>query len=153
LLAAGEAPAQLKAQSKGDPRVRKVLNEAGLKFTEDKDGDFRLTFHFQEDNRTQGCIVASKTYELGIFEIREIWATAWRGKEPPSAEVANRLLLDNARGKLGAWELLSNDREYRLVFVLKVSADCSAAELKTALRTVSMVSDEMEKELTHADEF
>jgi hypothetical protein len=149
----GAAMAQIKAQSKGDARVRAALVEAGLTFQENKDGDFRLLYNVAE-GRTHLCIVSSQSYRLDPFEVREIFASAWKSSQPPSRELANRMLKENSVKKVGAWQLVHKDGgDYLLVFVAKVDVQSDGEALKTTIQAVVDTADKMEKELTNADEF
>jgi len=152
ILFALTASAQVGAKSKADPRLRKALDESQLKYAETPEGDFKLLFNL-EDDRTQLVFVESNTETMGIIEVREVWSIGWKGNEAPSAEVANKLLLDNHRKKIGAWELVKADDTYYAVFNVKVSADCGAEALKSIIVGVAQTADEMEKELLESDEY
>jgi hypothetical protein len=56
-----------------DQRVEKALKKLGLKYTVDKDGDFKLIFTTEGD-RTQVVFINSGTETLRKMEIREIWS-------------------------------------------------------------------------------
>ena len=146
------AVAQVGGKTKADPRLRRALNDASLKFTEKSNGDFSLHFTL-EGGRTHVVVAESKTEKLGVIEVREVWAIGWKGKREPSATVANKLLRDNARKKVGAWQLNQEDGTYFALFNVKVSADTDGDALKTIVFGVANTADEMEKDLLDSDDF
>jgi hypothetical protein len=139
--------------SAADPRVMRALNEAGLKYEVDDDGDYRVVMSWSEDNRSHLVFVNSLTEIMGGTEIREVWAVAYMSGEPSiSGKLALRLLEDNARYKLGAWETGSNANGVRVHFNAKIPADASPALLQEVIGAVSATADELEKELLGTDE-
>lgn len=152
LTMASPAIAQVGGTSKADARLRKALNAANLKYTEIKDGNFRLQFSLEGD-RSHVVFAESKTQNLGIIEVRQIWAIGWRGDGDPTANVANSLLYDSATRKVGAWELHSqNNGSVFAIFNVKVSADCDGAALKAILYGVAQTADELEERLLASDD-
>jgi hypothetical protein len=149
--AATTGEAQLGGKKKGDPRVEKLLRELDLKYTVDKDGDFRLEVAY-DDGRSQVIFVSTATSDLDDLEIREVWSAGYKSEDEFSAEVANRLLEENAKYKLGGWQRSKISTGYLAVFTAKIAADCDAATMKTAIRVAGTAADEMEKELLGNDD-
>ncbi|MEO0085319.1 MAG: hypothetical protein ABIK37_01670 [candidate division WOR-3 bacterium] len=143
------ASAQLGSAKTGDPRVRKALNEAGLEFTVDDDGDFKL-IRTLDDGRTQLVYINSGTETFKNLEIREVWAPAHKTVGQFPAKVANDLLLDSFRKKIGAWQTMhkESDDSYLAVFAAKIDADADAASLSACVKAVAESADEMEEKLT-----
>lgn len=146
------ASAQVGAKKAGDSRVEKILKEADLKYTVDGDGDFRLGYNVG-DGRTQLIWILSNTSELETLEIRQIWSIAYRSKTPFSAGVANRLLEQNAKVKLGSWQVRKMGDDYVAVFSAQIAADTDRLSLLLALHAVTTTADEIEKELTGKDNY
>lgn len=145
--------ADAKPASKADARVERALKEIGRGYTVTPLGNFRLSFKL-DDGRGHLVFISSSTEKFGSLETRKIWATVMKSKDPLSQEVANKLLMDNIPMKLGAYELTKVDEGgYKVQFAALVDANCSAANLKDALRIVLVTADSKEKELTNADEF
>lgn len=72
------------------------------------------------------------------------------------AKVANDLLLDSFRKKIGAWQTMhkESDDSYLAVFAAKIDAVADAASLSACIRAVAESADEMEEKLTGAkDEY
>ncbi len=67
--------------------------------------------------------------------------------------MANELLLDSYRMKLGAWQTIQDGETYLAVFAAKVSAELDSDSLETILESISSSADEMEQKITDADEF
>jgi len=136
-----------------DPRVMRALNEAGLKHDIDDDGDYRVVVAWTDDDRSHLVFVNSLTEVLGGVEIREVWAVAYMVAEPSiPGKVAIRLLEENSKFKIGAWETGSNENGVRVHFNAKVPADASPAYLHEVINAVSATADELEKELLGTDE-
>lgn len=135
----------------GDSRVTDILTSANIKYEVDPDGDYRVVFGF-EDGRSQLAFINSSTENFVGTEIREIWSVGIRGKEPFSAAVANSLLEKNSHYKIGGWELVHQDEEILAVFKVPLSADASESELTSALQTVAIQADEVEKEFVGSDD-
>jgi hypothetical protein len=135
-----------------DQRVKKALDLTDMKYTIDKDGDFRFLFELPGD-RVQVVFVNSKTEKYGGFEIREIWSAGYQSDAPFSAAIANRLLVNNYETKLGAWQTTRLNNKNVAVFTAKVDAALSAQQLEVVLTAVRRIADEMEKEITGRDDF
>lgn len=97
-LIAQAVSAQLHSSRNGDPRVKGLIEELEWKYTIDSDGDFKLTFDAGQ-GRSQLVFVNSNTSNFGVFEIREIWAIAYKSVSPFSSSLANKLLKDNSQKK------------------------------------------------------
>ena len=134
-----------------DPRVEAALAAAKLTYIVDE-GDFRLKYDVA-DGRSQLVWVASGTAKLDELEIRDVWSVASRGKGVPPAELASRLLKENARMILGAWQVNQGPEEYLVVFSAPVIATADAVTLQEVIEVVILSADRIEKELTGKDEF
>ena len=97
--------------------------------------------------------VASKTATITRLEFRNVWSVAYRGKGQVPAELAKRLLTENVRMVLGAWQVNQAPDDYLVVFLIPVAADADAATLEEIIEAVTVSADRMEKELTGKDEF
>lgn len=152
LCVPSEAPAQSGSAPRPDPRIKRALDQAKLKYEVDEDGDYKLTFEL-ENKRSQLVLINSQTETFGELEIREIWALGYMSENPFSAAVANRLLDNNEITKLGAWQTKKLNGKYTAVFTAKVSAVMSPEHLEMVLAAVYQNADEIEKELTGKDDY
>lgn len=134
-----------------DSRVEAALKEAKLGYRID-DGDFRLDYSVA-DGRSQRVWVASRTARITKLEFRDVWSVAYRGTGQVPAELARRLLSENVRMVLGAWQVNQAPDDYLVVFLVPVAADAAAATLQEIIEAVTISADRMEKELTDKDEF
>jgi hypothetical protein len=134
-----------------DARVEAALKGAGLAYSIDG-GDFRLKYDVAQ-GRTQLVWVASHTAMLAKLELRDVWSVAYRGQGALPADLATRLLKENVRMVLGAWQVNEADGEYLVVFSAPVAAGADAATLAEVIEVVMLSADRMEKELTGKDDF
>ena len=141
-----------KSTPSGDVRVKRALDQVGLKYTVDSDGDFRLNMDVG-DGRTQIIFVNTNTETYADFEIREVWSVGYQSTNLFSAKIANRLLENNELTKLGAWQMKKLNGKYTAVFCAKVSATLTGAELQNVLRAIYTNADKIELELTEKDDF
>jgi hypothetical protein len=137
--------------SSGDPRVVAALKAAGLAYTLDE-GDFRLEYDI-DTARKQRVWVASETARVDQLEIRDIWSVAARGKGEVPAELARKLLAENVRMILGAWQVNQGPEEYLVVYSAQVDAAGDAATLQKAIEVVMFSADRIEKQLSEKDAF
>ena len=152
LLSSQVAEAQLGTTGKaGDRRVRAALDEAGIEFTVDKDGDFKVIMP-AEGTRTQLVFVISQTQEYGNMEIREVWSAAFKTGGRLDADRANAMLVDNDRKKLGAWRLYGTGANQLAVFGVHVAADADAETLRNIIKLVVTTADAAEKEQVGTDD-
>jgi hypothetical protein len=138
-----------------DTRVKAALTKAGLKYELTSDGDFKVTMKF-EDGRTQVVLINSNTETLKDtnMEIREITAIAYKTSGNLPAEVANILMKDSQKRKIGAWEVIATSSgTSAAIFDAKIAADASGDNLVKVLQLVAIRADVMEKELTSKDDF
>ncbi|MFM9959820.1 MAG: hypothetical protein ACKV2Q_01175 [Planctomycetaceae bacterium] len=151
LLVYPNAEAQIGGKKRGDPRVREILTKADLNFELDSDGDFKIGNKF-DNGRTQLAFIDSDVSKLFGLEIRDVWSLALISDSPLSADIANNLLRENGRVKLGAWQVKKVKDIYIVVFAAKISADADRDTLLTTLQVVTQAADEKEKELSNNDE-
>ena len=151
VLLAGNACAQIGEDApKYDDRVGQCLRDKEIEYEIDKDGDYKVIYKIGED-RTQLCYIISDTSTLRNLEIREIWSFAYRleGENVPEG-IANTLLRDAFKRKLGSWGILGD----KAVFVVRISANADKETLVNALELAMVVADAMEEELSgDKDEF
>lgn len=151
VMAQGTPPQDAPAQSTLDPRVENALKQAGLGYLVD-DGDFRLTYKLGE-GRTQLVWVASKTARITSLEFRDVWSVAARGKGNVPEDLARKLLTENVRMVVGAWQVSQGPDDYLVVFSAPIAADADAAALQEIIEAVTLSADRMEKQLGSEDRF
>ena len=134
-----------------DERVTKALAAAKIGYSIDK-GDFRLDYKV-DATRSQRVWVASKTFRVGSLELRDVWSVAARGKGKPPADLALRLLSENVRMVLGAWQVNQGEDEYLIVFAAPLNADADPNTLQEVVEAVTFSTDRIEKQLSEADAF
>jgi hypothetical protein len=139
-----------------DPRIKSALERAGVQYEVTGDGDFKVLFKFNEDKRSQVILINSNTERIKEtnIEIREIYSVGYKTSGNLPVEVANQLMKDSQKRKIGAWELINTSGGVSLaVFDAKISADTSTDNLVKIMRLVAIRADNMEQELTGEDKF
>lgn len=170
LLVAQLAAAQTHSSSPpsaADLRVKAALDGIGYKYELTSQNDYKLIPIQTEQTgtladgkpiwRTQLVYVNSNTEKYGALEIREVLSPAFLSSTPLSAAVANRLLRENNTVKLGSWRLVQINTgpdagKYLAAFAAQINADSDAESLRLAIKSVILIADRMEKELTNSDD-
>jgi hypothetical protein len=130
-----------------DASVNARLTARGIKFEVDGDGDYKVTYSYKKEGRSQLVFVAGKTEQVGEFKIREIFSPAGRvAKDGISGAKALEFLKESRLNKLGSWEL-SGDILY---FVIKMPDNMDSAQLESAMDIAAQTADDMELKLSGA---
>lgn len=133
------------AQNNGDISVKSRLDARGLKHEVDNDGDFKVTYSYSKEGRTQLVFVSGKTESVGGFQIREVFSPAARvDKDRIDGRKALELMAESRKNKLGSWELAGDV----LYFVLKLPDSMDAAQLESAMDIAAQTADDMELEIS-----
>lgn len=153
LAFASAAPthAQVGDAQKHDTRIESLLDNAGLKYEIDSDGDFKLLFGL-DDDRTHIVWINSNTERYGHLEIREIWAVGLHSSEQLHADLHRSLLERNNQYKLGSWKLQRISRGEGAIFYVQVAANLDRESLMSSIKIVAESADELEEELTGKDD-
>ncbi|OGV65248.1 MAG: hypothetical protein A2283_05510 [Lentisphaerae bacterium RIFOXYA12_FULL_48_11] len=147
------APGTEKLNPNLDLTLKKALDGSKLRYDVNPEGTCRLVFNFGKERSHQVFVTSKKESFMGT-EYRRIWATSWKSKELPSAEIMAKLLQDSATKKIGGWEMHRWSDGYRLILAQKLPADASNAALEAAIKLVVNGADYMEEQLTNnKDEF
>jgi hypothetical protein len=128
-----------------DGSVKSRLDARGVKYTVDDDGDFKVTYSYSKEKRTQLVFVSGSTESVGGFKIREIFSPAARvEKDGVNGAKALELMAESRKNKLGGWEL-SGDVLY---FVIKLPDSMDGAQLESAMDIAAETADDMEIEFS-----
>jgi hypothetical protein len=128
-----------------DASVARRLDSEGLKYEVDSDGDYKLTFNYSKEGRTQLVFVSGTAQEVGGMTIREVFSPAARiEKDGIDGSKALELMAGSAQMKLGSWEI----RGDVLYFVIKVLDNATAKELSGMLDIAAETADDKEIELS-----
>lgn len=139
-LAAAATPATAE-----DASVEKRLDRAGLKYEVDSDGDYKLTFNYTKEGRTQLVFVSGSTQSVSGLTVREVFSPAGRvEKDGIGGQKALELLENSGTLKMGSWEI----RGDVLYFVIKVLDSATATELSSLLDIAAETADDKEIELS-----
>ncbi|MCX8111584.1 MAG: hypothetical protein N3E49_00080 [Bacteroidia bacterium] len=134
-------------------KVQDLLNQAGLQYTVDKDGDYKLIFRLRS-GRTQVLFINSTVEVMAGESIIEIWSPSYLQPEIDE-EMLKRLLLDSGGRKIGAWEVASSPRGKVAAFKVKLPlTSLTPSFLRAVCEGVVSTADEMENKLSpNSDDF
>ena len=128
-----------------DTSVDARLKARNVPFVVDSDGDYKITYSYEKEGRTQNVFVSGKPESIGDLTIREIYAAAGKVDEDGiDGAMALKLLEDSQSKKLGSWELAGNI----LIYVIKLPDNADAASLEAAIKIAAEVADDKEIELS-----
>ncbi|MFZ5636944.1 MAG: hypothetical protein ACOY82_10230 [Pseudomonadota bacterium] len=128
-----------------DASVKSRLDAQGIKYEVDGDGDFKVTYNYSKEGRTQLVFVSGKTESVGGFTIREVFSPAARvAKDGINGAKALELLAESRKNKFGSWEI-GGDVVY---FVIKLPDTVNAKQLEAAMDIAAETADDMEIEIS-----
>ncbi len=138
------------------PRLVDLLNESGLEYSIDSDGEASLLFEIDEE-RTQLVWIRTDLTPMGDESLFHVYSTACETKGDIPRERALWLLSENPRLILGAWSILRDpgapSSKRCVVLSLELPDSIDAGQLKTALVFAASTADELEKNWTDTDRF
>ena len=135
-----------------DPRVAHALRSVGCNFQLTPSGDYILGFELTT-GRHHTVIVNSRTAQIGIREMRCVFACGHASEDPLSSEVTTDLLRRNADYHVGAWEIAGDDEMQLALLSACVPADAPAVELLGVALHIARTADDVEETLTGDDRF
>ena len=128
-----------------DASVVTRLEARGVKYEVDGDGDYKVTYNYSDEGRSQLVFVSGGTQSVAGFTVREVFSPAARiSGDGISGAKALELLAESRSNKLGAWEIAGDV----LYFVIKLPDDVTAAQLEAAMDIAAETADDMEIELS-----
>lgn len=135
----------LPAVAMADASVAARLDARGVKYVVDEDGDYKVTYNYADEGRTQLVFVSGTTESVAGFQIREVFAPAGRvERDGIDGDSALALLQHSRAQKLGAWEIAGDV----LYYVIKLPDSVDAAQLETAMDIAAGTADNKEIELS-----
>lgn len=127
-----------------DNSVKAKLDARKIHYEIDGEGDFKITYSYKKENRTQLVFVSGVTQTVAGLTIREIFSPAARiEKDGIDGAKALELLAESRDNKMGSWEIGGDV----LYFVIKVP-DPSAEDLEHFMDIVAESADTMELKLS-----
>lgn len=128
-----------------DASVEARLKARGIQYEIDADGDYKATYSYDKENRTQLVFVSGGTEQISGLSIREVFSPAGRiAADGIDGEQALALLADSRTKKLGSWEIAGDV----LYFVIKLPDNVDAAALEAAMDIAAETADNQEIELS-----
>lgn len=133
------------APALADASVAARLDARGVRYVVDEDGDYKVTYDYAEEGRTQLVFVSGRTESIGGFRVREVFAPAGRvDRDRIGGARALELLEESRRQKIGAWEVAGDV----LYYVIKLPDSVDGAQLEAAMDIVAEIADDKEIELS-----
>ena len=131
----------------GDPALEALLKAADMSYELDKDGDYKLVVEWKKEQRSQLVYISHEVDELDGLRLYNVFSPAhvFDDKEIDAA-LARRLLADNTKYKIGAWELAGKN----LYYTSKIGTGLTADQLHGVIFTTGEVADNLELELSPA---
>lgn len=128
-----------------DASVKSRLDARGIKYQIDDDGDYKVTYNYAKEGRTQLVFVSGGTEEVGGFKVREVFSPAGRVENDDiDGAKALELLAESRKNKLGSWEIAGDV----LYFVVKLPDSLNAAQLESVMDIAAETADDMELEIS-----
>lgn len=134
------------AASAIDAAVETRLDARGIKYEVDVDGDYKVTYSYKSEGRTQLVFVSGRTEAVGGFKVREVFAPA--AKAGITGAKAIELMGESRTNKIGSWELQGDV----LYFVIKLPDSVNASDLESAMDIAAQTADNMEIKLSGDDD-
>ena len=145
LAAAALAITVAGAANAEDASVARRLDAENLTYKVDQDGDYRSTFNYSSENRTQLVFVSGRTETVSGAAIREIFSPAADMKaDGVSGTKAIALMEKSGDQKIGAWEIRSGT----LYYVIKYPEPIAASHLHALMNLAATAADNMEIEIS-----
>lgn len=134
-----------------DYRIKGRLDEKNVKYSIDKDGDFRIILG-RDNTRSQMVLINSNTTRYQAMEVREIYSFAYKGKL--DSALMRELLEANSSLKFGAWGMWKDKagRDDIVVFSAKIPVNLDIDALYSVIWFVGEVADDFEKKYMHGSD-
>lgn len=127
-----------------DASVERRLDEVGLTYKVDDDGDYRITYNYKKEGRSQLVFVSGDTESVAGALVREVFSPAAVLSKDDVSGRALDLLKDSGGKKVGAWEV----RGGVLYFVIKVPEPVSGPQLEKFMDLAASIADNKEIEVS-----
>lgn len=128
-----------------DASVEVRLKARDLPYELGTDGEYKITFSYEKEGRSQLVFVSGTVETVGDMKIREIYAAAGKLDEDGiDGAMALKLLAESQTRKIGSWEIEGN----MLFYVIKLPDTVDAAGLEAAIKVAADLADDKEIELS-----
>ena len=128
-----------------DRSVEARLKARGITYEVDTDGDYKITYSYDKEERSQMVFVSGTPESVGDLKVREIYAAAGKIDEDRiDGAMALKLLEESQTKKIGSWELAGNI----LLYVIKVADSIDAEGLEAVMKIAAELADNKEMELS-----
>lgn len=123
-----------------DSSVKRRLDSAGQRYKVDKDGDFKITLGFKDDQRTHVVFVSGTPDTVDNLIVLNIFAAAAKVDAGRVGATALDILRANNKFKTGNFEVQGNI----LLFTIKLSDASDGNQIQRAAQLAAIAADEEE---------
>lgn len=135
----------ISAARAADTSIEARLKAGNIQYDVDDDGDYKITYSYEDEGRTQLVYVSGTLETISDMNIIEIFAPAGKvDADHIDGAMALKLLGESQMKKFGSWELSGNT----LLYVIKLPESVNAATLEAAIKIAADVADTKEIELS-----
>ncbi len=121
------------------------LKARDITYEVDADGDYKVTYSYDKEERSQMVFVAATIESVGDLKVREVYAAAGKVDEDRiDGAMALKLMEESQTKKIGSWELSGNV----LLYVIKVPDGIDAEGLEAVMKIAAELADNKEMELS-----
>jgi hypothetical protein len=137
-----------------DIELDRKLEEAGLDFQIDEDGDYQIAFGFEEENRRQVAYLSPFQSPYDGLMYVEIWSPFMVRDGELEASMANELLLLNGTSTTGNFQTVAyNEQSLMALFAHIVPLSTQTDLLYDFIVEVLIVADNAEAQFSKEDSF
>lgn len=136
-----------------DSRIKRVLDQSGLKYTTSSNGNFKMTFSLSE-GRSQIVVINGEMHVFSNEPIVEIWTPVYKGKSIENETLA-MLLITGFKKKIGGGEVTMEGDDIYGLYVVKIPLSAFTAKYaKDLCWSIAGTGDEVENKLmSGSDDF
>ena len=133
------------AAQAADASIEARLKASDIQYEVDDDGDYKITYSYEDEGRTQLVYVSGTLETIGDMKVLEIFAPAGKvDADRIDGAMALKLMGESRTKKFGSWELSGNT----LLYVIKLPDSADAATLEAVIKIAADLADTKEIELS-----
>lgn len=129
-------------------KLKKLMDESGIRYEIDKNGDASIVFNYTDVERKQQVWVGADVNPVGNYKIRKVFSYAYMGETEPDASVLKAALEHNRELATSRWSINQSKKNGRYFFVLTalVPETADAETLASIIRGVASRADNFQKD-------
>jgi hypothetical protein len=125
-----------------------LLDKADLPHKKHSSGHYEVDVTL-DSGKVQSIFMTKDIEYYERADVRKLWTLVSTSTQPPSAEVAMKLLRLSSATKIGSWAIEQNSAgEYMVMYVAKLDATATHEALRSTLEYIAKISISMKEELS-----